>query len=91
MWFQGMKGEKPNILLKVVAQLQMLYSCWLDQLLDGWIEVLPLPQSLVWLFGFGANHSLLFIVQYWLHGLKTRQLQYYNTKLLKTEYFEDTY
>ena len=45
-----------------MTQFQMLYSYWLDQLLVGWIRILLLPQSLVWLLGFGANHSLLFIV-----------------------------
>ena len=37
----------------------MLYSCWLNQLLVGWTEVLLIPQSLVWL-GFGTKHSSLF-------------------------------
>ena len=35
-----------------------------------------LPQSLAWLLGFGANHSLLFFVQYWHHHIETRQIQY---------------
>ena len=51
-------------ILKVMIQFQMLYSCWLDQLLNSWISLLLLPQSLVWLLGFGANHSLLFFVQH---------------------------
>ena len=42
-----------------MTQLQMLYSSWLDKDLAGWIEVLLLPPSLVWLLGFGGNHSLL--------------------------------
>ena len=28
-----------STILKVMTQLQMLYSCWLDQLLVGWIKV----------------------------------------------------
>ena len=35
-----------------------------------------LPQSLVWLLGFGANHSLLFIVKYWHHHIETRQIHF---------------
>ena len=27
------------------------------------------------LLGFGANHSLLFLVQYWHHHIDTRQIQ----------------
>ena len=46
------------------------YSGWLDQLLVGWIKVLILQHSLVWLLGFGANHSLLFIVQNWQHHFR---------------------
>ena len=53
-----------NTILKVMTQLQMLYSYWLDQLL-------------VWLLGFGANHSLLIIVQCWPHHIETRHIQYY--------------
>ena len=60
-----------------MAQLQMLYSEWLDQDLVGWIQVSLLPQSLAWLRGFGANHSLLFIVQYWRHHIETRPIQYH--------------
>ena len=33
-------------MLKVMAQLQMLYSEWLDQDLVGWIQVNRLPQHL---------------------------------------------
>ena len=36
----------------------MLYSEWLDQDRVGWIQVSLLTQSLAWLLGFGANHSL---------------------------------
>ena len=50
-------------------------SEWLDQDLDGWIQVSLLPQSSAWLIGFGSNHSLLFILQYWRHHIETRQLQ----------------
>ena len=42
-----------------MTKFLMLYSSWQDQDLVGWIEVLLLPQSLVWLLGFGGNHSLL--------------------------------
>ena len=49
---------------------------WLDQFLVGWIEVLLLPQPLVWLLGFSNNHSLLSIVQYWHHHIETRHIQY---------------
>ena len=59
-----------------MAQLQMLYSEWLDQDLVGWIQVSLLSQSLALLLGFGANHSLLFIVQNWRHHIETRQIQY---------------
>ena len=59
-----------------MAQLQMLYSEWLDQDLVGWIQVSLLPQSLAWLLGFGANHTLLFIVQYWHHHIETKQIHY---------------
>ena len=45
-------------------------SCWL------YPGKVSLPQSLVRLLGFGANHSLLFIVQYWRHHIETRQIQY---------------
>ena len=31
--------------------------------------------NIAWLLGFGANHSLLFIVQYWHHHIETRQIQ----------------
>ena len=50
-----------------------------------------LPQSLAWLLGFGAYHSLLFFVQSWHHHIETRQIQYFectlgsNTALLVTE------
>ena len=55
----------------------MLYNSeWLDQELVGWIQISLLPQSLAWLLGFGANHSLLFFVQYWQQQIETRQLQY---------------
>ena len=47
-----------------MAQLQMLNSEWLDQELVGWIPVNLLPQSLAWLLGFGASHSLLFFVHF---------------------------
>ena len=76
-------------ILKVMEQLQMLYSEWLDHLLFivqysecldqdlvGWIQASLLPQSLAWLLGYGTNHSLLFIVQYWPHHIETRQIQY---------------
>ena len=59
-----------------MAQLQMLYSEWLDQNVVGWIQVNLLPQSLAWLLGFGAKHSLLFFVQYWHHHIEDRQIQY---------------
>ena len=39
----------------------------------GWIKVLLLPQSLVWLLGFGGNHSLLFFVQYCRHHISFTQ------------------
>ena len=42
-----------------MTQLQMLYSCWLDQLLVGYLKLSLLPQSLVWVLGFGTNHSVL--------------------------------
>ena len=58
-----------------MTQLQMLYGDWLDQDLVGWIQVSLHPQSLAWLLGSGANHSLLFIVQYWCHHIETRQIQ----------------
>ena len=45
-----------------MAQLQILYSSWLDQDIVGWIQVSLCPQSLAWLIGFDGNHSLLFIV-----------------------------
>ena len=55
----------------------MLYNSeWLDQELVGWIQISLLPQSLAWLLDFGANHSLLFFVQYWHQQIETRQLQY---------------
>ena len=54
--------------------IDVKYSCWLDQLLLGWIEVSLLPQSLVWFLGFGCNHSLLFFVQYSRHHIETRQI-----------------
>ena len=38
----------------------------LDQDLVGWIQINLLPQPLAWLLGFGANHSLLFFIQYTL-------------------------
>ena len=56
------------------------------QLLAGWIEVSILPQSLVWLLGFGGNHSLLFFVQYFRHHIKTRQIHYYYSGDLKSEH-----
>ena len=58
-----------------MAQLQMLYSDWLDQHLVGWIRELLLPQNSVWLLGFGGNHSLLFFVQYCRHHIETRHRQ----------------
>ena len=48
---------------------------WLDQDLFGWIQINLLPQSLAWLLGFGANHSLLLFVQFWHHHIETRQIQ----------------
>ena len=39
------------------------YISWIKDLV-GWIQINLLPQSFVWLLGFGANHSLLFFVQY---------------------------
>ena len=59
-----------------MAQLQMLYSEWLDQNLVGWIQVNLLPQSLAWLVGFGTNHCLLFSVQHWHHHIETRQIYF---------------
>ena len=38
-----------STIVKVMTQLQMLYSCW--------IKILLLPQSLYWLLGFGTNHN----------------------------------
>ena len=64
-----------------MTQLHMLYSSWLDQDLAGWIEVLLLPQSLVWLLGFEGNHSLVF-VQYCRHHIETRQIYKYFIVLL---------
>ena len=61
-----------------MAQLQMLYSDWLDKDLVGWIKVLLLPLLLAWLLGSGTNHSLLFIVKYWQHHIETRQIQYHS-------------
>ena len=55
----------------------MLYSEWLDQDLVGWIQINLLSQSISWLLGFGANHSILFFVQYWHHHIETRQIQYH--------------
>ena len=46
----------------------------------GWIKTFPFPKSLVLLLGFGANHSLLFIVQYLLHHMR---LDKYNTLISK--------
>ena len=34
-------------IVKVMTQLQMFNSCWLDHLLVGWIEELLLPQSFI--------------------------------------------
>ena len=34
-----MKGKKNIYIIKVMTWLQMLYSCWLNQLLFGWIKV----------------------------------------------------
>ena len=56
----------------------MLYSEWLDQNIVGWFQINLLPQSLAWLLGFGANHSLLFFVQYCHYNIETRQIQYLN-------------
>ena len=55
----------------------MLYSEWLDQDLVGWIQVNLLPQSLAWLLGYDAHHSLFFFVQYWHHHIETRKIQYF--------------
>ena len=72
-----MKKQEVCMVSIIVVQLMLrrfyiLYSCWLG----GWIKILLLPQSLVWLLGFGANHSLLFmfIVQYWGHHIETRKM-----------------
>ena len=40
------------------------YRCYIAA---GWIEVSHLPQSLVWLLGFGGYQSLLFFFQYCRH------------------------
>ena len=58
-----------------MAQLQILYTEWLDEDLVGWIQINLLPQSLAWLFGFDANHSFLVFVHYWHHHIETRQIQ----------------
>ena len=44
-----------STILKVMAQLQMLYSEWLDKDLVSWILVRHLPQPLAELLGFGPT------------------------------------
>ena len=64
-----------STILKVMAQLQMLFSEWLDQDLVNWIQVNLLSQYLAWFLVLGANHSLLFFVQYRHHHIETRQIR----------------
>ena len=58
-----------STILKVMTQLQMLYSFWLDK------EIAP-PTIFSLVLGFGANHSLSFIVQYWRHHIETREIRF---------------
>ena len=75
--YKFVQGIRVSTIPKVMAQLQMLYIEWLDQDLVGWIQINLLPQFLVWILGFVANHSLLFFVQFWNDHIETRQIQYH--------------
>ena len=66
------------LIFVIKRHLFQILSCELVQDLVGWIYINLLPQSLAWLLGFGANHSLLFFVQYWHYNIETRQIQYLN-------------
>ena len=57
-----------------MAQLQMLYSEWLDQELVGRIQIKSPPTIFsLWLFGFGGNLTQLFFVQYSLHHIEANK------------------
>ena len=68
---------KAFMLMIVVNKFYYYYYYYITKgyIVVGWIKILLLPQSLVWLLGFGANHSLLFIVQYRRHHTEIRQIQ----------------
>ena len=50
---------------------------WISFLLVG-SENYSSHSSLVWLLGFGGNHSQFFFVQYCHHHIETRQIRYHS-------------
>ena len=82
--------------LQTTFYILINYKCIVDsysnghviqKIAAGWISFLLLPQSLVWLLGFGGNHSPSFVVHYCHHHIETRQIQKYVKKMCGLKFF----
>ena len=67
MWEEQLVDPLNNYITSVIPPWFLVVK---DYIVAGWIKIVVL----VWLLGFGANHGLLFIVQYWRHHIETRQM-----------------